>query len=168
MPIIRTQLEIDAPMELAFDLSRSIDFHAYSQNKHNEIAVSGITSGLIDLDQSVTWLARHFGISQYLTARITEFERPFHFRDTMEKGAFKRFDHDHHFEVRDGRTIMLDTFDYDTPYSIFGYVFDKFVLHRYMTRFFIHRNTMIKEALESGDWKRFLVPGENTHSRTNS
>lgn len=156
MPIIKTQLEIDAAMELAFDLSRSIDFHAYSQHGHEEVAVGGVTSGLIELDQSVTWQARHFGISQYLTARITQFDRPYHFRDSMEKGAFKRFDHDHTFEIKDGKTIMIDTFDYEAPYSIFGFVFDKLVLNRYMTKFFVDRNTMIKTALESGDWVRFL------------
>ena len=32
--------------------------------------------------------ARHFGITQELTSRITAFDRPRHFRDEMEKGAF--------------------------------------------------------------------------------
>jgi len=156
MPIIKTTLEIDAPIELAFDLSRSIEFHEHTQGHNEEKAVAGTTSGLINLNQTVTWQARHFGISQYLTACISQFDRPYHFRDTMEKGAFKRFDHDHIFTVKDGKTIMTDVFDYDTPYSIFGKIFDLLVLNRYMTYFFINRNQMIKEALESCDWKYYL------------
>ncbi len=157
MPTIKTQIEINAPMELAFDLARSIDFHAFSQHRHNEIAVAGITTGLIELNQFVTWRARHFGISQCLTAKISKFDRPFHFRDTMEKGAFKRFDHDHFFENQDGKIIMTDIFNYEAPYSVFGKIFDKLILQRYMTSFFINRNTMIKDALESGDWRNFLT-----------
>lgn len=156
MPIIKTKLIIDAPIELAFDLSRSIEFHAHTQNSQDEEAVGGVTSGLINLNQSVTWRARHFGISQYLTARISQFDRPYHFRDTMENGAFKRFDHDHFFEVKDGKTIMMDVFDYDSPYNIFGKIFDLLILKRYMTNFFIKRNNMIKYALETSEWKNYL------------
>ncbi|NQU66960.1 MAG: SRPBCC family protein [Candidatus Marinimicrobia bacterium] len=156
MPKIETKLTINAPIELAFDLSRSIDFHAYTQTLRSEKAVGGVTKGLIELNQTVTWRARHFGISQYLTARISEFDRPFHFRDTMEKGAFKRFDHDHFFEIDGDMTIMTDIFDYDTPFSIFGKIFDKLVLYNYMSMFFKNRNNIIKEALESGAWKDYL------------
>ena len=156
MPIIKTTLIIDAPIELAFDLSRSIEFHAHTQKSQDEEAVGGVTSGLINLNQKVTWRARHFGISQYLTARISQFNRPYHFRDTMENGAFKRFDHDHFFEVNDGKTIMTDVFDYDSPYNIFGKIFDLLILKRYMTNFFIKRNNMIKCALESNEWKNYL------------
>lgn len=163
MPIIKTQLTIDAPIEIAFDLSRSIDFHAFSQHKHNEIAVAGVTTGLIELNQSVTWRARHFGISQYLTAQITQFNRPFHFRDTLVKGAFKRFDHDHIFDVQKGKIMMVDIFDYDAPFSILGGLFDKLILHRYMTNFFINRNNMIKKTLESGDWTMFLSETDPTN-----
>jgi ligand-binding SRPBCC domain-containing protein len=78
-----------------------------------EIAVAGVTSGLIGLGQEVTWEATHFGVRQRLTSRITAFDRPFHFRDSQVRGAFKRFDHDHFFEKTSGEwTLMRDVFDY--------------------------------------------------------
>ncbi|NQV15506.1 SRPBCC family protein [bacterium] len=156
MPVIKTSFEIDAPIERAFDLSRSIDFHAHSQFNHEEKAVDGVKEGLIELGETVTWRARHFGISQHLTARISVFERPYRFRDTMEKGAFKRFDHDHIFERKNGKTIMHDVFDYDSPLAFLGKIFDKLILEKYMTKFFIDRNTLMKEILESDQWRDFL------------
>ena len=48
--------------------------------------------GVIGLGDSVTWRARHFGVWQRLTSKITALERPRHFRDTMTSGAFARFE----------------------------------------------------------------------------
>lgn len=61
-----------------------------------------MTSGLLGLGDQVTWSARHFGWRWQLTSRINAYDRPRHFRDSMVWGAFKRFDHDHEFEQRDG------------------------------------------------------------------
>ena len=89
MPTIKTSIEISAPRETVFDLARSIDLHVHSTAQTNERAVAGVTSGLIGLDQRVTWEATHFFIRQRLTVEITQFDQPNHFRDSMVKGIFK-------------------------------------------------------------------------------
>ena len=98
MAVINLRTTIDAPIERVFDLARSIDAHQDSTKKTHERAVSGKTSGLIGLNEEVTWKARHFGVWQCLTVRITEFNRPSHFQDIMVKGAFAKMKHDHHFQ----------------------------------------------------------------------
>ena len=100
MPTIKLETKINAPLERVFDLSRCIDLHEATMTKHHEKAVSGVTKGLINLNETVTWEATHFGLRQKLTSKITEFERPNHFRDSMVKGAFARFDHDHFFALQ--------------------------------------------------------------------
>src|SRR5262245_9449050 len=99
MPVFELKTDIRAPVERVFDLSRSIDLHRESMGKTGESAVGGVTTGLIGPGESVTWQARHFGVWQRLTSRITAFDRPHHFRDSMVQGAFARFDHDHHFST---------------------------------------------------------------------
>ena len=79
MPKIELTTEIAAPIEVVFDLARSIDLHEQSTSQTNEKAVAGRTSGLIELGESVTWEATHFFVRQRLTARIVKFERPTHF-----------------------------------------------------------------------------------------
>jgi len=157
MPIIENKIEINTPPERAFDLSRSIEFHMFTQNKHKEIAVGGVTSGLINLGEQVTWRARHFGISQLLTAKITIFDRPHHFRDTMISGAFKGFEHDHFFEFSENKTLVTDRFEYESPYSFFGKIFDIIALRSHMQTFFSVRNSLLKEVLENGRWKEFIL-----------
>lgn len=156
MPIIKLETMINAPIERVFDLARSIDLHADSMSHTNEKAVDGVTKGLINVGETVTWEATHFGIRQRLTSKITICERPTKFGDTMVSGAFKRFDHDHFFEEIDGKTLMKDVFDYDSPLGFLGSVADFLFLENYMKNLLINRNEMIKRIAESDEWKKFL------------
>ena len=158
--MIEVLTEVAAPPELVFDLSRSIDIHMESTAKTNERAVAGRTSGLIELGEEVTWEATHFGVRQRLTAKITQFDRPHHFRDVMVRGAFKRFDHDHIFQPQDTGTLMRDVFDYTSPLGWLGKIADKLFLTRYMRGFLLERNNVIKHIAESGDAEKFL--GQNS------
>jgi len=110
--VIDITTHITAPIQRVFDLSRSVDLHAASIAHTRERAVAGVTSGLMSLGEEVTWRARHFGIWQSLTSRITAFDPPTHFRDSLVHGAFRRFDHDHFFSQRGEITTMRDVFDF--------------------------------------------------------
>jgi ligand-binding SRPBCC domain-containing protein len=157
MPVIHLTTCIHAPIERCFDLSRSIDLHLLSTTGTNEKAVGGVTKGLIGAGETVTWKARHFGIYQYLTTRITDYEFPFYFRSEMLKGAFTKIDHQHCFEEREGITIMHDVFDFEAPLGIIGKIVAKIVLLPYMTRLLEQRNSVIKEAAESEGWRKLLA-----------
>nr|WP_145164576.1 SRPBCC family protein [Paenibacillus terrae] len=149
MPIIQLILLINAPIEVCFDLSRSIDLHMESTSHTNEIAIKGRTSGLITAGETVTWEATHFGIRQQLTSIITEFDPPHKFVDEMVSGAFKRFRHEHTFERQNGGTLMIDKFDYTSPFGPLGKLTDVMFLRSYMERLLIRRNEYIKNKAES-------------------
>ncbi len=53
MPRIILDTWINAPVERCFDLARSIDLHKISTEQTNEKAISGVTSGLIGLNETV-------------------------------------------------------------------------------------------------------------------
>ena len=140
---------IEAPIQIVFDCARSIDIHQLSTAQTNEKAIAGRTSGLCELGDEVTWRAKHFGIYQTLSSKITQLEAPFHFQDCMVKGAFSFMQHDHYFEEKDGLTIMKDVFCYGVPFGILGRLFDKAVLKKYMTNLLETRNQVIKEVAEN-------------------
>lgn len=157
MPTISLETSINAPVEVCFDLSRSMDLHVISTKHTGERAIAGVTSGLINLGESVTWRAKHFGVWQHLSSRITEYKRPYYFADEMVAGAFKRFKHEHHFkESGNGFTLMQDVFDYTSPHGTIGRIADKLFLKKYMTRLLSERNSVIKHYAESGKWKSLL------------
>ncbi|SFF17391.1 hypothetical protein SAMN04487969_116104 [Paenibacillus algorifonticola] len=148
MPIIRTELYIKAPAQLCFDLARSIDIHAESTSQTKERAIGGVTQGLIELGQTVTWEAVHFGIKQRLTARISAMEAPHFFVDEQVGGAFKHFYHSHEFIISGDGTLMIDTFDYASPLGLLGKLADALFLERYMRVFLTKRNLYIKNVAE--------------------
>lgn len=156
MPLIQLQTEINSTTEICFDLSRSIDLHKISTAKTNETAIAGITKGLIGNNEFVTWQATHLGIKQRLTTKITAYSRPFHFCDEQIKGPFKRLKHNHFFAVNDNVVLMTDNFLFESPLGIIGHIFDKVVLTRYLKRFLIERNQIIKDFAETGKWKQVL------------
>jgi ligand-binding SRPBCC domain-containing protein len=95
----------------------------------------------------------HFGVWQHLTTGITAFDPPVYFRDTLVRGAFRRFDHDHFFSERDGMTSMRDVFDFDSPLGVVGRMANRLFLTAYMTKLLVTRNTMIKAVAETDQWR---------------
>ena len=156
MPIIRLETNIRSDIAICFDLSRSIDLHRISTAKTNERAIAGKMKGLINSGEFVTWQAKHFGITQQLTSKITVFDRPFHFRDEQQKGAFKYIIHDHYFEVNNDKVVMKDIFAFQSPFGLMGKLFDKMVLTKYLQKLLINRNYIIKEYAETLKWKVIL------------
>jgi ligand-binding SRPBCC domain-containing protein len=150
MTFIELKTYIHAPMQVCFDLSRSIDLHKQSAAHTSEKAIAGRTSGLIENGEFVTWEAIHFGVKQKLTVKIIAMESPTYFCDEMLKGAFKSMKHEHLFSWENEQTVLIDKFFYETPFGIFGKIFDKLILKNYMTRFLIKRNLLIKEVAERG------------------
>ncbi|GAB3002382.1 hypothetical protein GCM10027284_20170 [Cyclobacterium sediminis] len=149
MPLIEIETYIQADIEIVFDLSRSVDLHKISTEHTNEKAISGRTRGLMELNESVTWKAKHFGVYQVLTSKISDFERPNYFLDYQEKGIFKYFKHHHYFDQTSTETKMVDKFDYESPFGILGNLADRLLIKKYMTNFLIKRNSVIKEFAES-------------------
>jgi ligand-binding SRPBCC domain-containing protein len=160
MPSIHLTTKIEAKIQICFDLSASVDLHTISTSKTKEKAIDGVTAGIVKLNDSITWEATHLGIRQQLTSKITQFEEPKHFRDEQIKGPFKFMKHDHYFEECEGITMMTDHFQFSSPYGVIGKIVDALVLKRYLRRFLIVRNSVIKDYAESERWKLILSRNE--------
>jgi len=162
MPSIVLEFEVIAPVERVFDLSRSVEVHIESSSSSGEQVVAGRTEGLMELGDEVTWRARHLGVWQELTSRITAFDFPNHFRDSMVRGAFKSFEHNHRFIKTDRGTLVEECFEFQSPGGWLGRLANTLVVTRHMRRFLQERNQRIKQIAESDQWCRYLErqPGE--------
>jgi ligand-binding SRPBCC domain-containing protein len=152
---------IAAPIARVFDLARSVEVHLAGNTHFGEqaVALEGATSGLLGLGDTVTWRARHFLIQQRLTSRITAFDPPSYFQDTMLRGAFRSMQHDHYFRtLPDGRTEMRDIFRFAAPIPLLGRITETLVLRRYMQSLLRERNGVIKQIAESPTqaWQQYV------------
>ena len=148
MALIILQTKIKADLKTCFDLSRNIDLHQDSLSHSNEKAISGRTSGMIELGETVTWEAIHFGIKQRLTSKITEFNRPHYFVDEMVSGVFHSFRHEHIFTEQEHYTLMIDKFHFKSPYGVLGKLVNVIFLKRYMTALLTTRNLFLQKEAE--------------------
>ena len=148
MPVIKIHTVIDAPADLCFMLSLSVDVHTESVATTREKAIAGITFGTMKLHDTVTWQARHFGLNLTMTSQIAAYDRPRYFVSEMVKGPFKKLYHQHLFKEQDGKTVMTDLFELQAPLGFLGKVAEKCFLVAYMKKFLLIRNAYIKALAE--------------------
>jgi ligand-binding SRPBCC domain-containing protein len=109
------------------------------------------------MGEFVRWRAKHLGVRQHLASKITAFDRPVYFQDTMIEGAFRSMQHDHYFkELSPGETEMRDVFVFAAPLPVLGLIAENLLLRRYMMDLLTERNRILKEIAESSEWGDFL------------
>lgn len=149
MPCIEVRTLINADAKTCFDLARDINIHQESLRYSEEKAIAGKIFGHIELGEWVSWEAKHFGFVQHLTSRITEFDSPNYFVGEMVYGIFKSFRHKHMFQVQGDATLMIDEFEFESPYGVLGRLANLLFLKRYMANLLKIRGNYIKETAES-------------------
>ena len=151
---VRDSILIDAPIDRCFLLSTSIELVGPILGMR---AVSGKTSGLaIDGDQLV-WRGWKFGLPQMHETLITAYRRPEFFQDTMGRGRFEFFQHDHHFTEVDRRTLLGDEVRFAMPLGFAGRLVGRFVMLPHIRRLLRRRFAMLKQIAEGPEWERHLV-----------
>lgn len=157
MHTIHVVTDIRAPRERCFDLARSMDLHKRSADATREAIVAGVHTGLIGLNEEVTFEAHHLGACRRMTSRVTAYDRPTRFRDAMIEGEFRRFEHDHLFdEAADGVTRMTDVVCFAAPYGPLGWVAERALLGWYLARFLRVRANVIKDVAETDQWRAYV------------
>lgn len=107
-----------------------------------------------------TWVAEH-----------TAYEPPNHWADTMVKGPFWSWDHDHHFTESDGVTTVSDHVRYQVPFGPLGNLVDRvlggMLVRSRITRMFKARELRLQRDIAQHSKfsnlprKRILVSGSS-------
>jgi len=149
MITVVVETDIAATPERCFDLARDLDVHCRTTKWTQERIIHGPAGRLIELGDTVTFQARHFGVRQNLTAKIVAMDRPRRFEDEMVSGAFQSLKHIHEFEPSGNHTKMRDTLILAAPFGLIGRVAERLFLGEYMRRFLQRRNTEMKRIAET-------------------
>lgn len=157
MPLIHLTTFISAPADRVFDLCRSISFHRVTMNKYKEQAVDGKMSGLLNLNETVTWKSKHLFKERILKSKIIQLNKPFVFIDQQVQGDFKEMKHEHFFKLCDNGTIMIDQFYFEMPYGMIGKWINHLYLTNYLKKLLEDRNKAIKKVAESNQWRHYLI-----------
>lgn len=131
------------PKAELFDRARSIDAHTQSMARSREVAVAGVTAGLISWGEEVTWRAWHFGVPVRMTSRITAMKTPDYFIDEQVRGPFRTFHHVHEFSADAGETVMIDRIAFTAPFGPAGRLAERLFLARYLRHLIEIRNAYL-------------------------
>lgn len=55
MPVFEHITYIKAPIDVCFDLARSVEVHMQTTSQTKEVAVDGVKTGLLEKGDCVTW-----------------------------------------------------------------------------------------------------------------
>jgi ligand-binding SRPBCC domain-containing protein len=151
---LKESIHVNAPIERCFLLSTSIELVRRTLKMK---PVKGKTSGFIVNGDELIWRGFKFGIPAFHETLITQYDRPNFFQDTMGKGYFKHFQHDHHFKFIDGRTLMYDIVRFSMPLGRPGREIGKRIVVPHVLELMTSRFEMIKRMAETEEWKDVLT-----------
>lgn len=146
-------VHINAPIERCFLLSTNIELVGRTLRMR---PIEGKTSGLIVAGDRLVWAGWKFGLPQMHESLITEYQRPSFFQDTMGRGRFRSFQHDHSLIEIDGHTLLSDKLRFTLPFGWAGKLVARHVLVPHIRDLLRQRMTLLKRVAESEEWRRYL------------
>jgi ligand-binding SRPBCC domain-containing protein len=155
---ISDSIHINAPIERCFRLSTDI---ALTGRTLGMRLIEGKTDGMIAEGDRLIWAGWKFGLPQMHESLITRYERPVFFQDTMGRGRFSRFQHDHQLTEIDGHTLLNDKLRFSLPLGLPGRLVAEHILVPYLCRLLRRRMLLLKQLAESEEWRRYLPENES-------
>jgi ligand-binding SRPBCC domain-containing protein len=150
---ISDSIHINAPIERCFQLSTNIILVGRTLGMR---PIEGKTDGMIVDGDRLVWTGWKFGFPQMHESLITGYERPTFFQETMGRGRFSRFQHDHYLTEIDGQTLLNDKLRFTLPFGVLGRLVARFVLVPYICRSLRRRMLLLKHLAETQEWRRYL------------
>ncbi len=150
---ISDKVHVKAPLERCFLLSTDIELVGWTLGMK---PIEGKTSGRIAAGDRLLWAGWKFGFPQMHETLITRFEPPHFFQDTMGRGRFRRFQHDHNLAALDGYTVLSDKVRFSMPFGFLGRLVGRYVMVPYISRTLRRRMLLLQRMAEGQEWKQFL------------
>ena len=118
--------------------------------------IGGKTSGLIEANDQILWRGWKLGLPHLHETRITGYERPIFFQDSMGRGRFKRFQHEHTLAQIGHHTLLQDKIRFSLPFGLLGDIVAKYIVVQYIARTLRRRLSLLKRVAESEEWRQYL------------
>jgi ligand-binding SRPBCC domain-containing protein len=154
-------IHVHAPIERCFLLSTNIQLVEKTLGMH---PVGGKTEGMVVGGDRLLWGGWKFCLPQLHESLITRYEQPEFFQDTMQRGRFKRFQHDHNFIEIDGQTLLTDKLRFSMRLGWLGKKVAQYVMVPYISKLLRRRMELLKQVAESDEWRRYLPDEGNDPS----
>lgn len=139
----RATIHIAAPIARCFAISTDLEV---VRRELRMTPVEGKRTGHVILNDRILWRGWKFGLPQTHESLISALEAPTFFQDTMLRGRFHSFQHDHHFTPTVTGTLLEDEIRFSLPFGLLGALVARHILLPYM-RDVLHRRFQLLKSL---------------------
>ena len=153
---VKESIHVNAPADRLFLLSTNIGL---VEKIIGMKPVEGKTAGHVVEGDELVWRGWKFGLPAMHETLITAYDRPGFFQDTMGRGYFASFQHDHHFEAVGGVTLLRDIVHFSMPLGFAGHFVGKHIMVPHVLGLMQRRFAMLKRIAEGPDWKQYVGEG---------
>jgi ligand-binding SRPBCC domain-containing protein len=154
---LRDSILIHAPIDRCFRLSTSIEVVALTLSMRPvAYTPEAKLTGTITANDRLLWRGWKFGLPQLHETLITGFDSPCFFQDTMGRGRFATFQHDHHFTPADGGTLLQDELRFSMPFGWAGALVGAAIMVPHIKGLLRRRFALLKRLAEGDGWRTYL------------
>jgi len=150
---VSDSIHINAPIDRCFLLATHVGLTAQAIEMR---PVAGTVAGTLGPGDRVVWAGWRFGLPLVHEGLITRYERPAFVQDTMARGRFRKYQHDHQFIEIDGQTLVIERLRFSMPFGPLGKQLGKRLVVPTVTRLLRRRVALLKQVAESHEWRRYL------------
>ena len=143
---------IEAPIGRCFQLSTSIEVVGLTLGMR---PVEGKLAGTIKASDRLVWRGWKFFLPQMHETLITGYREPVYFQDTMGRGRFATFQHDHHLKEVEGGTLLEDDLRFSMPLGWAGAAVGTVVMVPHIRGLLRRRFALLKKLAEGDGWKAY-------------
>ncbi len=155
MQTLRLTTLIDAPVQRCFFLSLCVDLQIRAADTLGEVAIGGLTSGVLSVGDSVIWATPRVHPQLQRTCR-TEVVRPYTLiREVMTGGHLVALEHDRHFAPMNDGTRVRDELRFESPPGLLGTLLRQ-RLRTHLNNLLKERSTLLKRVAQTEEWRRYL------------
>jgi ligand-binding SRPBCC domain-containing protein len=151
---LRDSVVIAAPIERCFLLSTSIEVVAKTLAMR---PVRGKLGGMILAGDRLVWRGWKFGLPQMHETLITGFDPPKFFQDTMGRGRFAAFQHDHRFTETEAGTLLEDELRFSMPLGWAGEMVGAALMVPHIRGLLRRRFALLKGLAEGDGWREYVA-----------
>jgi ligand-binding SRPBCC domain-containing protein len=157
MFVLKDSTHIAAPLDRVFLLSCSLKIVERELGMHPVPGPESTrTEGLVTAGDRIRWEGWQLGFWNYHVSLISEY-RPYEFfQDTMVRGRFAFFQHDHHFTEIAGQVLLKDTVRFSLPWGFAGRLVAKRIMVPHIAGLMRRRFALIKKIAETEEWRGYL------------
>ncbi len=156
MHVVRDSAVIAAPVERCFLLSTSIELVQRTLGMRPMAFESKKVRGHVEAGDQLVWRGWKFGLPQMHETLITGYEPPRFFQDTMGRGRFAHFQHDHALRAEGGMTVLEDEVRFAMPFGWAGALVGRAVMVPHVRGLVRRRFALLKRVAEGEEWRRYL------------